>query len=67
MEVYPFIKEGVINIFPEPDVMFLKKKGMPQSKLFIQTIYLEYEGEGEEGTNPWNSAENSLKNSQKYF
>jgi len=30
-------------------------------------VYLAYEGEGEEGTTPWNSAENSLKNSQKYF
>jgi hypothetical protein len=28
---------------------------------------LEYEGEGEEGKNPWNLAENLLKNSQKYF
>jgi hypothetical protein len=30
-------------------------------------VYLAYEGDGEEGTTPWNSAENSLKNSQKYF
>ncbi len=41
--------------------------GIDGSKLFIQTGYLEYEGEGEEGISPWTSVENSLKNSQKYF
>jgi hypothetical protein len=30
-------------------------------------VDLEYEGEGEEGKKPWNSVENLLKNSQKYF
>lgn len=38
-----------------------------KSKLFIQTIDFLYEGEGEEGTNPCNSAENLLRNSQKSF
>jgi hypothetical protein len=49
----PFIKEGVINIFLEhhgcdnPSMQRGKK-----SKLFIQTVDLPYEGEGEKGTNP---------------
>jgi len=42
-------------------------RGLHLSKLFIQTVDLEYEGEGEKGINPWNLAENLLKNSQKYF
>jgi hypothetical protein len=29
--------------------------------------YLEYEGEGAEGTSSWTLVENSLKNFQKYF
>jgi len=37
--------------------------GVSESKLFIQSIVLQYEGEGEEGTNPWNSVENLQKNS----
>ena len=51
--MYPFIKEGVINIFPEPgEIPWKEKKCIDESKLFIQTGYLEYEGEGEEGTPP---------------
>jgi hypothetical protein len=55
-------------------ISFLKRiepdselRGIHLSKLFIQTVDLEYEGEGEKGINPWNLAENLLKNSQKYF
>jgi hypothetical protein len=53
MEVYPFIKEGVINMFPEHQVHFrANNEEFIKSKLFIQTVDLPYEGEGEEGTNP---------------
>jgi hypothetical protein len=48
VEVHPFIKEGVINIFPETDVF--EKKNKCFGKIFIQTVDLEYEGEGEEGS-----------------
>jgi hypothetical protein len=53
MEVYPSIKEGVINIFPEKiSSLHLCEKCSRESKLFIETVYVEYEGDGEEGTSP---------------
>jgi hypothetical protein len=50
----PFIKEGVINIFLErlEFTSGRRKKERRESKIFIQTIVLQYEGEGEEGSNP---------------
>jgi len=67
MEVYPFIKEGVINIFPEAGEIPWNEKRVSMEVNYLYKRDLEYEGEGEEGTAPWTSVENSLKNSQKYF
>ncbi len=54
MEVYPSIKEGVINIFPEKKILpfFYEKKVQKKVNYLNKHSIVTFEGEGEKGDSP---------------